>query len=262
LDQSSKKRGLFSRLTPNQGKLFTALSAKNWRDYDPELNLMTKQLMADRDGNKIANLAEDWTQDWQGRVSKSGLLQFLTKGYRSEEQPGGFTAFMFHPSRIRSKSNMELEETIRSTLGEGKATEAMIKSYSKQDWYLPKTVADADIQLTTCRRFLEKLTCEGSVAVQGYLQGEKLLEKHAQVFERAILVDKLYLVKFLHLLDTIFQSFLKEFLNYMQEERPVRKTRQKLCHFMKDWVNEIMRDLEISQTPTLELPPALEALTK
>jgi hypothetical protein len=197
LNQASKKKSLFSRLTPNQGKLFTALSAKDWWDYDPELNVMTKQLMEDRDGNKMANLVEDWTQDWQGRVAKSGLLQFLTKGYRAEEQPGGFTVFMLYPARIRSKPSMELEETIRSTLGEGKATEAMIKSYAKQEWFLPKTLVDANIQLTTCRRFLEKLTCRGSIAVQGYARGEELLGKYAQIFERAILADSLYLVKFL-----------------------------------------------------------------
>jgi hypothetical protein len=72
LNQASKKKSLFSRLTPNQGKLFTALSAKDWRDYDPELNVMTKQLMEDRDGNKIANLAEDWKkigrEEWQSQA--------------------------------------------------------------------------------------------------------------------------------------------------------------------------------------------------
>jgi hypothetical protein len=157
---------------------------------------------------------------------------------------------------------MELEETIRSTLGEGKATEAMIKSYAKQDWYLPKTVADANIQLSTCRRFLEKLTCEGSIAVQGYKRGERLLEKHTQIFEKAILTDRLYLVKFLHLLDTIFQSFLKEFLGYMYERQPVRKARSRLRDFMVDWVDRIMKDLEISQRPRLELPPALEEVSE
>jgi hypothetical protein len=78
---------------------------------------------------------------------------------------------------------MELEETIRSTLGEGKATEAMIKLYAKQEWFLPKTLADANIQLTTCQRFLEKLTCRESIAVQGYARGEELLEKYSQIFE-------------------------------------------------------------------------------
>jgi hypothetical protein len=247
LSRASKKKSLFSRLTPNQGKLFTALSARDWHDYNPELNAMTKHLMEDRDGNKIANLAKDWTQDWQGRVAKSGLLQFLTKGYRSEEQPGRFTVFMFYPARILSKSSMELEETIRSTLREGKATEAMIKSYAKQEWFLPKTVMDANIQLATCRRFLEKLTCKGSIAVRGYVRGEELLERHAQILERAILTDNLYLVKFLHLLDKIFQSFLKEFVGYMNEDQPVRKARRKLHNFMADWVDRIMRDSEISQ---------------
>jgi hypothetical protein len=134
----------------------------------------------------------------------------------------------------------------------------MIKSYAKQEWFLPKTLADANIQLTTCRRFLEKLTCRGSIPVQGYARGEELLGKYAQIFERAILADSLYLVKFLHLLDTIFQSFLKEFVRYMNEDQPVRQARHKLRHFMTDWEDRIMRDLEISQRPQLELPPALE----
>jgi hypothetical protein len=31
----------------------------DWHDYNPELIVMTKQLIEDRHGNKITNLAED-----------------------------------------------------------------------------------------------------------------------------------------------------------------------------------------------------------
>jgi hypothetical protein len=71
------KTSMISRLSGKQLELFTLLSAKDWRDYKPELSGFAKQLLADRDPFKAMNRITSETRGWRGTVGRRGITQFF-----------------------------------------------------------------------------------------------------------------------------------------------------------------------------------------
>jgi hypothetical protein len=56
-------------------------------------------ILEDRDVERNLNLLIDLSEKCPGGISKPTFIQFITKGFISQERPGGFTAFMFSPPR-------------------------------------------------------------------------------------------------------------------------------------------------------------------
>jgi hypothetical protein len=98
--QEVMKNSMLSQLSKQQAQLFTLLLARNWHNYRPKINPSTEGLLKDRDPEKAWNLIQDWTKHWSGQVSKGGLINFLSSGFKAHdvnEQPGGYTLFIFSP---------------------------------------------------------------------------------------------------------------------------------------------------------------------
>jgi hypothetical protein len=69
-------------------------------------------ILEDRDIERNWNLLIDLTETWPGGVSKPAFIQFLTKGFISQEIPGGFTAFMFSPPRKNKQGKKDRKRNL------------------------------------------------------------------------------------------------------------------------------------------------------
>lgn len=188
--QDAKKKSILSRLSKQQAQLFTLISARDWHDYRPRINSSTEGLLEDRDPEKAWNLVQDWTKHWSGQVSKGGLINFLSSGFEAhdvDEQPGGFTLFMFSPlSDARPNSKKDREPAIRSVFGEGKVDDDTVKYYMKNNLFLANTMEQGEQQIKTGVKFLEKLTYQDSVGTAGFSYGLRLIERHRRLFDKAL----------------------------------------------------------------------------
>jgi hypothetical protein len=118
-------------------------------------------------------------------------------------------------------------------------------------------------QIQTGWRFLELLFCEDTIAAEGYQYGETVLKTHRYRIAKALETDKLFLVRYLHLLDSIFQAFLRKLIGYFgQQEHPLPAARRRLTHYMANRVNECMRQVDIGQVPNLTLPKGISEATE
>jgi DNA-binding FadR family transcriptional regulator len=79
-------------------------------------------ILEDRDVERNWNLLIDLTERWPGGVSKPSFIQFLTKGFISQERPRGFTVTTTTDDAIRKletqwKTDKEnVSDTLDNTL--------------------------------------------------------------------------------------------------------------------------------------------------
>jgi hypothetical protein len=257
-ERDAKKKSMLSRLSKQQAQLFTLLSARDWHDHRPKINPSTEGLLEDRDPEKAWNLVQDWTRHWSGQVSKGGLINFLSSGFEAhdvDEQPGGFTLFMFSPladAKPRSKKDREL--AIRSVFGEGKVDDETVKYYLKNNLFLAKTLEQAERQIKTGVKFLEKITHKDSIGTRGYTYGLRLVEKYRRLFDKALKRDRMFMVKFSYLLDRVFQNFVNRLGSYYQTRDPIRAARSDLRESMEEEIDGAMRGFTAGAYPNLSLP--------
>jgi hypothetical protein len=68
---------------------------------------------------------------WDGIITASGLVQFLSSGYickSLDDKSSGFTFFMFCPSYIEGAHHPKMvEQLIRETFGDSKLSEETVK---------------------------------------------------------------------------------------------------------------------------------------
>ncbi len=257
-ERNAKKKSMLSRLSKQQAQLFTLLSARDWHDYRPKINPSTEGLLEDRDPEKAWNLVQDWTKHWSGQVSKGGLINFLSSGFEAhdvDEQPGGYTLFMFSPladATPRSKKDREL--AIRSVFGEGKVDDETVKYYLKNNLFLAKSLEQAERQIKTGVKFLEKITHKDSIGTRGYSYGLKLVEQHRRLFDKALKRDRMFMVKFSYLLDRVFQNFVNRLGSFYQTKDPIRAARSHLRESMEEEIDDAMRGFTAGAYPNLSLP--------
>jgi hypothetical protein len=256
-EQNEKKRSVFKMLTDKQVDLLKLLSARNWDDRDPHMNSEANRLTENRDTALIFNNVRDWMTDEKGDVYKEGLIGFLTNGYSHDEQPGRFTCFFVHPKEYDDTTQEEQFQFLRGVLGSSDATDEMIKSFSKQRWFLPERIEQAEIQLESTARLLDMMTRHKGIASEGYWQGLKLLRSNRRSFAKELRRNNLFLVEFLHYLDLVFQAFCLRLLKYRSERRPIVKARQRLEYFMEGRIARTFDSLEMGIVPRLTLPKVL-----
>ena len=212
-ERETKKRSMTSRLSIEASDMFTLLSAKDWSDKKPKINLFTEKLTEDKDAMKALNLIAFCTREWKGVVSEKGLTQFFTTGYAALDvsiQPGGFTIFMFKPriAGIQATSSVTLQQGIRSLFGDTKINEDTVRYFARHKYYLADSLESLEIQLETCVKFLDLLTAKGGIASAGYTEGLYLIKSNRSAFYTLFAHDPLLGVKIAYLLDRIFQEFI------------------------------------------------------
>jgi hypothetical protein len=69
-ERETKKRSMTSRLSIEAVDMFTLLSAEDWSDKKPKINLFTDKMTEDKDAIKALNLIASCTREWKGVVSE------------------------------------------------------------------------------------------------------------------------------------------------------------------------------------------------
>jgi hypothetical protein len=70
--------------------------------------------------------------------------------------------------------------------------------------------------------------------------------------------DKMFVARFLHFLDVVFNNFCNDLAEYHTRSSPIDSARRKLRGRMKDDIDRVMRDIPHGITPNLPLPSILE----
>jgi hypothetical protein len=221
------KTSMISRLSSEQSELFTLLSAKDWRDYKPQLSGFAQQLLADRDPFKAMNLITSETQGWRGTVGRRGVTQFFCMSYAApgiETQPGGFTIFMFRPKNAAQPlSQAPLNQSLRHLLGVTKVDDHTVLYFAQ---YLPNSIGRLEVQLQTCIQFLDLITASKGIASEGYSEGLCLLQEDEQAFETVQAKDNRFSIKVAYLLDRVFQSFVNQLARYRSSPSPIKNLQE------------------------------------
>jgi hypothetical protein len=258
LKKDNVEKSVLGKLSERQKDLFSLLSARDWHDAKPSLNRSTEKLLASQNPEKQWNLIEDWSRRWPGLVSKQGAIQFLSTGYASRELPGGFTVFMFSPFRKRATDKKDRKRNIKGTFGkDGELDEEAIDFYASLDYFVPTTLHEAETQLELAVLMLETLTGQQSIATDGYAHGIEIIEKNRLELYGEMEKDKMFMTKFLHFLDVVFNSFCNDLADYHTRSEPIFSAKRKLRGRMKDDIDRVMRDLKHNITPLLPLPSLL-----
>jgi hypothetical protein len=259
--RDSRKKSMLNRLPDEQVKLYTLLSAHDWHDRKPKINSFTEDLLSDRDPERAWNHLETVSRDWPGEVSKTGLIHFLSKGFRAsdvDESPGGFTAFMFSSVDVdRKVSRKDRELAIRSVFGEDTVTDEVVRYYAKNDLFLAVTYEDAKNQLRTCLKCLEKLTNRGSIGTDGYAYGIDLLSKHRRKFMKESRRDPQIYIKFVYMLDRVFQNFISRLGAFHRDRDPIQRAKGSLRGSMRADIDQALGGFDSGVIPNLSLPEVI-----
>jgi hypothetical protein len=126
------------------------------------------------------------------------------------------------------------------------------------DYFVPTSLSDAEVQLEMAIYMLEVLTHRQGTAIDGYLRGLNIIEKHRLQMYEELAKDKLFVVRFLHFLDIVFNSFCDNLAEYHTRDSPISAARRRLRGRMEDDIDRVMRDIHHGITPNLPLPSILE----
>ena len=261
--REDRKKSMLSRLSPEAAKLFSLLSAQDWQHKDPKLNSFMKQLVSDKDSQRALGIMQTQTKKWSGQISDKGLMGFFSTGYAArdiDEQPGGFTVFMFKPMSVHHpRSQKDIHGQVKAMFGKAELDDEAVKYYSSNDFFLADSVADLEEQIYTCIRCLELFTDRRGIATVGFEYGLQILQKDRRRFKNFLARDPLFGVKFAYLLDRVFQNFVNELGNFYNEERPIQRPRSHLKNYQRDAIDRALTGYDVSSIPNLYLPSSLSA---
>jgi hypothetical protein len=260
--RDERKKSMLSRLSPEAGKLFDLLAARDWEDENPRMSKSMRDLVSDRDSQRALAIIKTQTKRWSGLVSEKGLLSFFANGFAAneiQESPGGFTIFMFRPiTATHTKDKKGRQQQVRSMFGSTELDNEAIKYYAKNDFYLAETLEGLEEQIYTCIKCLEKFTERHGIATEGFEHGLQMLQDKKRIFHHLFSMDRLFPVKFAYLLDRVFQNFVDELGNFYNDERPIRRARRRLRKYQVNAIENAMTGYDTSCAPRLFLPSSLQ----
>lgn len=265
--REKKKASLLANWTDPSVRLFHLLSAQHWdEDGLPKLTPFAKKLTADKKATNSLQMVVEQSRNWEGAPSKNGMAGFLTRGFLAEDistEPSGFTVFMMVPiDFITSSSKSHRIQHLQEVFGDGKLTEESLKEFSKEQYHVPGDYNQAADQLKSAIRLLDILTGERSVASDGYRRGLRFLVDHRRRFNQALSDDSSFLVRYLYLLDGIFQAFCEKLLIHgAGKTQPLHRCRH-LDEFQVRKFDSVMDNFgTLGQRPNLPLPRNLAPRT-
>jgi hypothetical protein len=200
------------------------------------------------------------TRKWKGTFSASGLSRFLAGGYASQEgsqgEPGGFTAFMFHPKTPNGNSTKSMIK------GKGRVREFFspegddetVKFYQKKEFFVPTTENELQIVLQTWHDLLELLTVEGSIATEGLALTLEKFEGHCQVIQEMFISIEDFGLSVLVILDNQLQKFFE----MVSEMDDVKKASSRQQNFLWRQVSDFLDDLDNREPPSVVIPQCLQ----
>jgi hypothetical protein len=77
MEYGREKKSVIRIWTDDQKKLLSYLNVDGWDVTNPSMSEKMKQLVEDKDPQRLRNVVDGWTQDWHGGVSYPALAQFM-----------------------------------------------------------------------------------------------------------------------------------------------------------------------------------------
>jgi hypothetical protein len=102
-EREDRKKLMMSKLITQDEILFELLTAESWYDDGKGKLEYTQRIMADKDITVAWRMIERTTMSWPGLISQKQIAKFFKSGFIAaniRECPGGFTIFMFRPSKF------------------------------------------------------------------------------------------------------------------------------------------------------------------
>ena len=250
MEQERMEKSTIGQCAARQKFLARFLAARDYRDENPEMSPILRDLLATKNPLTQWQMTQDMVGDARppGMISQSGATHFLSKGFLDENQPGGFTLFVFSPFKKVTQNLSQRKKDMKLAYGEvGKLSDEDVENLAKNGYHLhlPTSDSQARDMLKVGIWFLEELTCRKGIASEGHRAGLKLMDDHRSRFREASEKDSGFPAKFLCYLDTLFQHFCKEFKDLAQRSNPIRQAKRKLRYLMVDEVKETFRGFSI-----------------
>jgi len=250
-ERREEKKKATSKWLPSLLFVFRVLSSDNgWSTLGtPELGEFAEQLIDKKITTAIALICFRAQGDkWQGGMLKSGLADFLMRGFDAEDMddaPSGFSVLFFHCARFSERDSADfVTHRVRETFGDGDLDNGMIKMFANLQIFIPVTVYEADEQLDTAIRFLKAICGENTIASGGFEIGRALMIDHQRMFKIGLERDRLILIKYLCFLDRIFQHFIRHIINCEGEPDPIQALRRTLRG--RNWMGRrIVEDINV-----------------
>lgn len=262
-ERDRKKASMTSRMSPETEKMFSLLSARDWKDTKPTTNTFVRLLLEDRGMARAVEIVQSEMKRWDGSITGNGLIQFLSTGYINknlDDKPGGFTFFMFRPSYVEGGHNPKLmEQSIRESFGDNKLSDDTIKYYAKMNFFLPATYEDFIVQLETAFKFLELFTRRKGIASEGYRKAFRVMSEDKRRYRPLFTVDPTMGIRIGRYLDNIFQNFCIDLADYAFESEPIKRAQRRLEYGMGDKVARFFDDVRGGIVPSVLLPESLTA---
>lgn len=265
--EDAETSSLISSWTENAKNLFLVLSARSWEEQGfPSMNGFFREATRGKKVQRALSQIEDisYEEDWGGMASQSGLIRIFAKGFSAPnflDSPDGFTAFVCFPrDKMTDRSNDELKHFYQELFGKGELSEEKLRTLTKQDWFLPKNRYEAQEQLKVTVKLIDLFTARRSMGSIGYQYGMDLLDRYSVQFAKQTRKDSLFLVRFIHLLDAVFQRFCGELTRMIKFRDPVIEARRReLDLFQKRIIDSALGNFfQLGQDPNLPLPAVLE----
>jgi len=167
---------------------------------------------------------------------------------------------MFLPmERSQDRTKEQRVQHFQEVFGDGKMNEKSIQAFAEAKLYIPSDKNEATIQLGTAIKFLDLVTGKKSIASDGYRYGLQIVQEHGRKFVREIQNDRLFMIKYLYLLDCVFQSFCELLVTTATGKDPLGEAHKRGLHlFMRQELDRELRSfLMIGSPPNLALPQVL-----
>ena len=257
-NRKDSKKSMLSTFDDETAKMFTLLSAEDWGDEDPVLSSFMSKLLQDKSATRARNLVQGRTRRWEGRICKSGILNFLSQGFLSsqiEDRPTGFTIFMHHPTEDTvERAPKERQNQIMAMFGDQEINLETAKHYAEAKFFIATSVDDFSWQLDTCIQSLDLFTKSRGIAAEGYRELRNTIRDKPHYFREMFRADPLFGIKLGALADRVFQDFLDRLLHYIRRRRPIRSAAGKLEFAQVTAIREVFRQVDLGITPPLTLP--------
>ena len=257
-DKSAKS--LIRNLSPVQQALFTKLCTSHMHK-EPTMSSFLTSCLAEKTPLRATNLIAHESRKWKGTFSSSGLTRFLAGGYISQEgsqgEPGGFTAFMFHPRSPLTKGT----STESALKGRGRireffaldADEDTLKFYQKKEFFVPTSENELKIVLQTWHDLLVLMTVKDSIATEGLSLILERYDDHYQVIQEMFASSADFGLTVLVILD----NHLQKFFEMVSDMENVTKASSRQRDFLWRQATEFLEGLENRRPPSVVIPQCL-----
>jgi hypothetical protein len=270
IEKKDEKKKATSRWLPSAVFLFRVLSAEDgWLTMGiPELTefaVKITEMKIFQATQLIRDKAKE--ESWPGGILKAGISDFLKRGFMAEDiqvAPSGFSVLFFHPSGYTEIDGEDFGlQQIREVFGDGEMPEEIVKAFSKRQIFVPQNTYQAADQIKTAVKFLECLCGDRTIATSGYKRGHHVMEENRRIFDSEASRDKIFLLKYLYMLDRVFQAFCNELRRFEKEPDPIQDARVVIGEgWMEHLINEPVKPWVIQgMLPAFASPLALQGKT-